>query len=181
MLAAEHHALVKKLILVGCPDFEEAGSDRILKNRMERLALPERAEARALMLALEQPLLKDKDGAFARLGALFSKADAFDPIDEADDPVICRYGIFKNVWQEASDWRARGKLLDMAGRIRCPVVAVHGDADPHPAEGVRRALSKRLNNFRFILLDRCGHKPWIERHAKERFDRILQEEMSGSG
>jgi pimeloyl-ACP methyl ester carboxylesterase len=81
------------------------------------------------------------------------------------------------VWGEADKLRSRGKLLELGKEIRCPVVAIHGDYDPHPFEGVREPLSRVLKNFRFILLEKCGHKPWIEREAKESFYTLLRNEI----
>ena len=66
----------------------------------------------------------------------------------------------------------------MGGQIRCPVVAIHGAYDPHPAEGVRGPLTSIIRDFRFILLDRCGHEPWIERWARDRFYEILKNELN---
>jgi pimeloyl-ACP methyl ester carboxylesterase len=57
------------------------------------------------------------------------------------------------------------------------VVAIHGDHDPHPADGVREPLERALSDFRFVLLDRCGHEPWQERHARDRFYAILRNEL----
>jgi hypothetical protein len=34
-----------------------------------------------------------------------------------------------------------------------------------------------LPDFHLILLEQCGHKPWIERQAKETFYDILQGEL----
>ena len=44
-------------------------------------------------------------------------------------------------------------------------MAIHGDYDPHPASGVKEPLSRILRDFRFILLDHCGHTPWKEVEA----------------
>ena len=49
--------------------------------------------------------------------------------------------------------------------------------DPHPYEGVLEPLSGPLKNFEFILLEKSGHKPWIEKKAKERFYEILKQEI----
>jgi pimeloyl-ACP methyl ester carboxylesterase len=57
------------------------------------------------------------------------------------------------------------------------VVAIHGDYDPHPTEGVREPLSKVLKDFRFIMLEHCGHLPWIEREAREGFFELLRGEL----
>jgi hypothetical protein len=56
-------------------------------------------------------------------------------------------------------------------------VAIHGNYDPHPYAGVKEPLSQVLRDFKFILLQKCGHKPWIEKAAKEEFYRILMEEV----
>jgi pimeloyl-ACP methyl ester carboxylesterase len=57
------------------------------------------------------------------------------------------------------------------------VIAIHGDYDPHPAEGVQKPLSSVLRDFRFVLLEKCGHTPWLERQARESFYHILKEEI----
>jgi pimeloyl-ACP methyl ester carboxylesterase len=79
--------------------------------------------------------------------------------------------------QDAEELRRSGKLLKYGKHIKCPVVAIHGDYDPHPALGVQKPLSAILKNFRFILLKNCGHKPWVERQAKDEFYGILKEEL----
>lgn len=73
--------------------------------------------------------------------------------------------------------RRSGALLGLAQQILCPVVALHGDCDPHPAEGVEKPLSNVLREFRFILLKHCGHTPWIERQACEEFYAALIAEL----
>jgi pimeloyl-ACP methyl ester carboxylesterase len=57
------------------------------------------------------------------------------------------------------------------------VVAIHGDYDPHPTAGVRVPLLAVLINFTFILLEKCGHRPWIERASRDRFYGILEQEL----
>ena len=69
------------------------------------------------------------------------------------------------------------KNLRKYGKAPFAIVVVHGDHDPHPAEGIQKPLSVMLRSFRFILLKNCGHKPWIEREAREAFYRILKEEL----
>jgi pimeloyl-ACP methyl ester carboxylesterase len=81
------------------------------------------------------------------------------------------------VWTEAAELRRSGELLQLGKLIKCPVVAIHGDYDPHPAEGVQKPLSAILKSFSFILLANCGHKPWIERQAKDKFYEFLKEQL----
>ena len=77
-------------------------------------------------------------------------------------------------WKEAEELRRSGKLLASGKQIKCPVVAIHGDFDPHPAEGVEWPLLSVLENFRFIILEKCGHYPWKEKEAGTKFYKLLK-------
>jgi pimeloyl-ACP methyl ester carboxylesterase len=180
LVAAERPALVGRLILVSSGPFEEKYAGRIHAARLARLAPPERSEMESIAAILSDPDAAGSETAFARLAVLASKADAADPMPghavQADD-VRLDPEIFKSVWKDAAEWRRNGRLLESAARIACPVIAIHGDADPHPFEGVREPLSRVVKDFHFILLERCGHRPWIERHAREAFYRCLEREL----
>lgn len=183
--ASTYPAVTRKLILVGSGPYEQKYAARILDTRLERLSPGERAEARSLIARLDRPgdassATEAEDQALARLGALFSRADAYDPIALAADDeetVDCEAKTFRDVWREAAELRRSGKLLESCRWLGCPVTAIHGDHDPHPAEGVREPLSANVARFRFILLARCGHKPWIERQARAAFFRTLEREI----
>ena len=173
MVAARYQALVGKLILVGSPPFEDQYAGAITKTRLGRLRPEERAEAQALFGQSGKPEAADNNALLARLGRLVARADTFDPIHPDDEGFHCQYDIFRRVWDEASELRRTKILTQMAKTITCPVVAIHGDWDPHPAEGVNEPLARDLKNFRFVLLKKCGHRPWIERNASEEFYRVL--------
>lgn len=182
ILAAEYPALVKKLILVGSGPFQEKYAARISETRWSRLSLEERAEVGSILRILESSEnvgSEEKNAAMARMGALFSKVDAYDPASVSLESEVydCRADVFQAVWKEAARLRRTGMLLELGKRIECPVVAIHGDRDPHPTEGVERPLSAVLNSFRFFLLENCGHAPWIERRAMSKFYEILEEEL----
>ena len=177
ILTAEHPALVKKLILISSGPFEERDAAKIRETRLSRLESKEREWVESLTEALNDPARKNKNTYFARMGVLLSKADAFDPIMDRSDPIDYSAEVFQGVWGDAGPMRSSGRLLTLGKRIECPVVAIHGDYDAHPAEGVQKPLSATLKNFRFILIEKCGHKPWIERQAKDKFYAILKEEL----
>jgi pimeloyl-ACP methyl ester carboxylesterase len=176
--AARHPDLVRKLILVGCPPFEKRFVPRILETRLDRLNESERNEFENLLKELNDPSTENKSVAFVRLIELTKKTDSFNPIPDLKSVSIPYDGqavIFGKVWNEAEAMRRSGELLDLAERIRCPLAAIHGDHDPHPADGVRFPLLERINEFEWIQLDRCGHKPWIERFARDRFFETLRQ------
>ncbi|MBN1272438.1 MAG: alpha/beta hydrolase [Candidatus Aminicenantes bacterium] len=181
ILAARYPMLVKKLILVGSGPFEDKYASNMLEKRMEHMNKKDREEVKYLMNVLEGKEPGERNRALARLGLLIEKADAFDPLPKdqnEENNMIIRAGIFLNVWREAAEMRKSGRLLTLAGDIKCPVTAIHGNNDPHPAEGVWKPLQSVIRDFRFILLEHCGHKPWIERQARDKFFRVLDEELS---
>ncbi len=177
LVAARYPSLVKKLILVASGPFEEKYAEVIEETRLSRLSEEERAEVESLYEIMDDPAAKNRSQAFARFGALFSKADAYDPIKHESEAIDFDPDIFQSVWEEAAQLRRSGELLELGKRIKCSVTAIHGDYDPHPAGGVKKPVSAIVKNFRFILLANCGHKPWIERQARDKFYAILKQEL----
>jgi pimeloyl-ACP methyl ester carboxylesterase len=148
---------------------------------MSCLRPEEQSEFEAIFRSLSDPAARDKEPSLARLGALAAKTDSYDPIPAvpiAGDAIDPQGDIFQGVWDEAAAMRRSGRLLEEARQIRCPVVAIHGAFDPHPAEGVRDPLTARLDQFRFILLRDCGHTPWMERKARTEFYAVIESELA---
>lgn len=177
ILSARFPELVHKLILIGSGAFMEKYAAGIMDNRLARLSEEEKGEAYFLMDALVDPEIPNKDALMTRFGKLCTKADTYEPLTLETEEIKVQYDIYTSVWTGASELRQNGTLVLLGERIECPVVAIHGDSDPHPAEGVRKPLSKVLKNFRFILLEKCGHYPWIEKYAKDEFFKILKAEL----
>ena len=177
IFAARHPSFVRKLILIGSAPYEEKYALNITQTRLSRLSAEEREQALSLMQSLNDPAIQDKNTPLARLGKLLSRADSYDPLPYNDEILECRYDVYRGVWEQASELRSSGKLLELGKKIRCPVVAMYGDYDPHPAEGVVEPLSRTLKDFRFVLLEKCGHRPWLERSARDRFYNILKQEL----
>lgn len=183
IVAARYPDLVEKLILVGSGPFEARYVAQLAAARQSRLTDEEQLAFERALEALGDPQAEEKDAHLTRLGELTSKTDQYDPIDdeEASDQVDVQGDLFQRVWREAAELRRSGELLGLGRRIECPVVAIHGDYDPHPAEGVERPLAKVLERFRFILLEKCGHTPWLERQARSTFYDVLEAELERSG
>jgi pimeloyl-ACP methyl ester carboxylesterase len=144
---------------------------------MARLEPREREEAAILLRMLAEDSSNPDPAVLGRFGALMARADEYDAIDTGDDGVELDAALFRNIWPEAAALRRSGALLTAGYDIMCPVVAIHGDHDPHPADGVRLPLARVLKDFRFFLLACCGHTPWRERMARDRFFAILNEEI----
>jgi len=178
ILTARCPSLVKKLILIGSGAFEQKYAENIVADRLSRLGEDERIEAINLMEILDNPAAAGKNKAMARFGELMAKADSYDPLPHESELLEYRHDINQSVWQQASKLRSSGELLRLGGQIRCPVVAVHGDYDPHTAEGVREPLARVLKDFKFIMLEKCGHEPWLEKYARDKFYETLRREIA---
>jgi pimeloyl-ACP methyl ester carboxylesterase len=177
LFAAKFPELVKKLILVGSGNFDENYAQKIQQTRLDRLNEDDQKKHDSLLEILNDQTAENKKEALQQLAELCIKVDTFEPIEIEASKIDFRADIFQSVWQEAAELRRSGKLLEWGKKIQCPVVAIHGDYDPHPAEGVQKPLASILNNFRLILLKNCGHKPWIERWAKKNFYQIIKAEL----
>jgi pimeloyl-ACP methyl ester carboxylesterase len=177
ILAASYPELVKKLILIASGPFEEEYAVDITETRLSRLDEEDRAEAHSLVDVLNDLAPGDKNTAFARLGKLISKADSYDLMPYEDEALEYQFDVFLKVWGQANQLRISGELLDLGEKIQCPVVAIHGVYDPHPYQGVEEPLSRVLKDFRFILLEDCGHRPWFEKSARDEFYNILKKEL----
>jgi pimeloyl-ACP methyl ester carboxylesterase len=177
ILAARYSALVRKLILVGCPPLKDQYVARIHATRMSRLSKDEKRELDVITIALQDVSIKDQNTPLSRFGKIISKADSFDPLPPDAEEIPVQFDIHQRVWGAAAELRASGELLDLGNQIRCPAVAIHGDYDPHPAEGVQKPLDQVIKDFRFILLPHCGHTPWREKEARDKFFEVLQNEI----
>ena len=148
-----------------------------METRFSRLSPEEIIEVDTILDRLNNPDEQDKNTILLRFGEIMSKADSYNQIPHQTDVIECQYGINKSITEEAGKLRSSGKLLAYGKTITCPVVAIHGDVDSHKAEGVREPLMRVVKNFRFILLEKCGHDPWYEQEARDEFYRILQREL----
>lgn len=185
IVSARYPALVQKLIMVGNGPFEAKFVAAIIDNRLKRLDEHEGAEYLRLLKALDTPGIPAAEAQLSRLGELAHKADTYDAVSvPARAPFTglphTPSEIYQGVWPEAARLRSTGELLELAAAIRCPVLAIHGDCDPTPTEGVRAPLAAHLLNFRMIVLNKCGHEPWLEKQATAEFYAILEREISGS-
>ncbi|PWI48081.1 alpha/beta hydrolase [Candidatus Heimdallarchaeota archaeon B3_Heim] len=180
LFAVQHKSDVKKIILISSGPFEEKYVDQLRTTRTNRLSKEERAEFETIITKLNTENLYQNDAEFKRLGELGSKTDNFNPMKkEVEDEIQVKDSseIYQLVWGEAAKLRKNGQLLELTKSITCPVTAIQGDYDPHPYEGVEVPLSRTLRNFKFHLIKKCGHTPWLENEAYKEFYQILNDEI----
>jgi len=176
ILASMYSELVKKLVLVGSGPFQVEYAKGIMTTRLSRLNTGDNKKVEQLMQKINSGNTDDRT--LEEFGSLLAKADTYNPIRYEREVDGINMDIYQKVWPEAEKLRKNGKLLEYGRSIHCPIVIIHGDYDPHPFEGVKRPLQSISPNCEFVLLKKCGHKPWVEKQAKSLFyktlNRILQ-------
>ena len=145
LFAQRYPEKTEKAVLIGCGPLEEKYLPLLMKARQAR-----RAEG-----------LADTDNYSPLPG---SGGDMLF-FDEAQHVALMN---------EISDMRRSGELLRRARSVKCPVWAIHGDFDPHPASGVSEPMAGK-ENFSMTVLERCGHDPWKEKYARSEFFSLLRE------
>ena len=179
---ARHPKLTSKLVLISSGPLAPAFVNKLGAARMQRLTLAEQEELMALLKVLEgDDKGENKDAKLKRLGELAAKTDLYDPAadERLEGDMLGLDGrLYQQVWNQAAELRSSGELLRLAVKLSCPVLAIHGDYDPHPAEGVREPLEQLVKDFEFVLLKNCGHTPWRESQAREQFYEVLVNHLS---
>lgn len=175
LFAAKYPELVKKLIMVSSGVFTDEYATQIAKNRASRLnnqqnmALEDAGRNLKNALTFEQ-----KKKSMTCYGELLQAADSYHLMPHRNNLLDLRPDIYEQVWPQMQAMRSSGELLSAGYDIKCPVLVIHGDYDPRPAEGVRKPLEQALGNFTFKLLSNCGHYPWLEKEARSKFNEDLK-------
>ena len=178
LYTARHPDIVSRLILVSSGPFDDRYAAGVAKTRLNRLKKEDRLRLTTIQHNIDSADSSQQNTLFAEIGRLLDQVDSYGPLLESDKTNIgFRYDVFTSVWTEADGLRKTGQLLKEGTQIRCPVVAIHGANDPHPAVGVSKPLKKILPDFRIVVLPRCGHYPWRERQARDAFYQALTEAL----
>lgn len=176
LFAAQYPSKVKKLILVGCAPLESEYAKVIHKTRLNRLTGIEKEKFTSLVESLNYA---DNTENIAELFELFKKTDSYEPITVKEDMKFF-LDLHNLIWSEAEKLRKTGQLLNYVNKINCAITIIHGRYDPHPLEGVINPLNKKARDVKLIVLDKCGHTPWIEKFAKREFYKVLEREISSN-
>jgi pimeloyl-ACP methyl ester carboxylesterase len=181
LVASRYPQDVGKLVLIGSGPYEARYVSDMQRTRTERLTPDQQtAWAGSLRVLASDAPDDEKRRAHCTLGALAEITDTYEregsSFPREAPPGDSMSSAFHQLLAEAGAMRTSGALLRAAAAVRCPVVAIHGDYDPHPLAGVAEPLASVLEDFAMIELERCGHTPWIERHARSEFFQILRRE-----
>jgi pimeloyl-ACP methyl ester carboxylesterase len=178
-LAARNKELVRNLVLIGSAVFDKESSASIDDRRLSRLSEAKRRRHEIIQARLAQASGAERDRLMDEWGSILFETDVFDPVTNDLEVLETQYDVFTGVWSDFVVLRDRpGYLRNEFSCIDLPTLVVHGEYDPHPIEGIRPFLEECFSDIRFEILPRCGHYPWIEKHARDRFFAILRKEIT---
>lgn len=178
-LAAAHPALVDRVVLVGCGTFDEDA--RALHDRAmtDRLGSEGRREKERLKAAMAGASDDERDQLLAERGRQSAIAQSYELLPDALDAAPTDLPLdargHEETWNDVLRRQREGVDPGSFASIACPVLMLHGATDPHPGPATAATLRASIPQLTYVELARCGHAPWLERHARDRFLHLLRE------
>lgn len=166
--AAAFPADAGPLALIGCGTFDPASRAQLQQTLEQRLTAPIRAQLEHI-----ERTEADPDARLAAMGRVIQPAYGYDLDPALGVDATCDARAHEQSWQDMLRLQADGIYPAAFARIDAPVLMLHGVADPHPGAMIRDSLLPFLPHLEHSELARCGHTPWLERHAAEEFYRVL--------
>ncbi len=173
--AAAHPNDVRAIGLVGCGTFDQSA-----RNEFERLR-DERTEggdykAAQRQLEIDYPDLQDRMDAWDEL---LSPIYDYEPLPKQPRTLNEPFDLrgHTETWNDMLRCQTEGdypaSFINFQGRGR--VAMFHGNDDPHPGRMIRDGLLPILPQLTYHEFKRCGHEPWLEKHAHDAFFRSLHD------
>jgi pimeloyl-ACP methyl ester carboxylesterase len=173
--ASTHPERVCRLALVGCGTYSTAGREAYHRTMDERLGAAGGAQMADLGRRLEEATDRaERDRLLGMAADLASGAQSVDPISTDWEFAGFDADGHDETWLDAVGRQEDGREPAAFSAIRIPVLMLHGAEDPHPGALTRDVLRAVLPQLEYVELERCGHIPWVERHARHRFLQLLE-------
>ena len=104
------------------------------------------------------------------------EAESYESIGEMDivGPLLPDHAGKQETWADALRLQREGREPERFHAISARVIMLHGDVDPHPGPSTRDVLRAWVPQLEYVEFEKCGHQPWNERHARERFLAVLR-------
>jgi pimeloyl-ACP methyl ester carboxylesterase len=163
--ASRHPDRVSALVLIGCGTFDPQARARLWRTLEERTT-PE-LKARLADLEVQFP---DEAERVVQVHGLSDPLYTYCRAADADDAIA--YFDLKGHLESFHDMvrlQESGAYPAAFSAIECPVLMLHGTYDPHPGAMIRDSLEPHMPHLEYREFDRCGHTPWVERYARDRF------------
>ncbi len=168
LFTVKYPELIERVILIGCGPLDDKYVSEISARRFNSLS----DEESTIFQRLVDNQVSDED--MKKIPKILEKSDNYclenKDLHKADKIDSQMHNI---VWEEAAKLRTEGKLLKAFKQIKCKIILIQGEVDPHPASGITIPLSENYIECETYILKKCGHSPFMEKYAKENFYKIL--------
>lgn len=167
---AEHMGSSRSLVLIGCGTFDKASRARLQEIRRSRMDDKFKRRETAILSRFTDP-----DERLKAIGSLHQRLDSVELMKHKDETAAFDAKAHEQTWADMIRLQEADVYPAAFSRIKCPVLMLHGVQDPHPGGMIRDSLLPFLPQLEYHELSRCGHYPWLEKHAHEEFYRVLFE------
>lgn len=168
--AAAHPHDAGPLVLVGCGTFDLKARARLNTTIESRLDGNLRKQIDHL-----QSLPANGGDTLHQLYKLTEPIYCYDP-DTTDEPgEIISFDERAHVetWNDMVRLQENDIYPAAFTAIVSPALMLHGAHDPHPGRMIYESLKPYIRQLEYREWERCGHKPWIERHVRDEFYAVL--------
>jgi pimeloyl-ACP methyl ester carboxylesterase len=169
--AARFPTKARGLILIGCGTFDRNSRNLFLENLRQRMTEEDRRTLERIEREIDAP-----DHRLAAMGKVMQKVGSVELVCEVPAAQCCS-AAYHQTWNDMLSMQRRRIYPAALKAIRVPVVMLHGKEDPHPGAAIRKCLSKWIPHLEYHEFPRAGHYPWLERHARGRFEKVLRERL----
>ena len=173
LFAGKYPGICKNIILVGCPPLEDKYAKEISLRRLRNLS---DEESKIFQRIIDNAAANED---IKKIPGILEKSDNYHlesrgklTVNKADAE------MYNRIWDEAVKLRSNGELLKAFKMIQSKLFLIQGVCDPHPIEGVVKPLEENGISCKTYILEKCGHSPFMEKYAKEKFYDILQTIMA---
>jgi len=181
--ASRYPEAVSKLVLVGCGTYDEATRAQLRAAIQERLGPEgrERVSQLSAQLVGETTAIQ-REAALQQLASIHAELETYASVESEIDTGTKPSEFLpldpqghSETWNDVIRRQRDGVEPQAFSQIRAPVLMIHGDYDPHPGPATRDLLQQSIPQLEYLSLERCGHEPWREQYARERFAEALRE------
>jgi len=170
--AAAHPDAAGPIVLVGCGTFDRESRETMKRTFAERTG--EELRRRIDELVATEPDPAERHMKTFRLTRGLSAFDLVEPWPDDLEYDGLDLRAHDETWRDMLRLQDDGTYPRAFAAIRSPVLMLHGDYDPHPGRMIRESLRPFVPQLDYRELERCGHTPWLERHARDEFLAILR-------
>ncbi len=168
--AAAHPTESGPIVLIGCGTFNRTARQRMKDTLEERMTDELRQQLHRLPREVPDP-----DERLERMGKLLLPVYSYELASTELGAARCDARAHRETWEDMVRLQEEGVYPAAFADIESPVLMLHGGADPHPGRMTYDSLAPFLRRLDYVELERCGHYPWLEKHARDEFFSVLRD------